>query len=752
MAISLSGLQSGLDTDTIISELVKAYSIKKDNLVKEQTKLEWKQDAWKTMNSKIYSFYTGLDKMRFSTNYSLKRTTSTSSKVKVNADSTAVNGTQTLKVKSTATSGYLTGGKLEKVKGADGKETKVTGSTKLKDMGISSGSSISITVNGKEKNITIGENTTVNNLIVSLKDAGVSANFDETNQRFFISSNKSGKNADFSLTADNAGGFEALKSLGLVSYEEKDMATYSAAKDMDVDAKTEQTYEKRKTKYTDAATQEKFLKSEVKRLTKDVASKEKDLEFSRLKSEYADEYYNKSFDEREEKASQIQSDIDTLKAQDSLTDDEKKQLSDLQTQLKAIKAVNKDLALDTLTDEDKEKIRDGYAKDVTAISDSLTSDKDKLQQYQDILADDTGVMLESYVVDRNAEIDQKNAELKQSIKDYYTEQKAEAQAIVDNYNNNYSIYSSFKDKDIESLTDAEKAQYKAAAAALGLDGSTAKKITGRDAEIELNGASFTSNTNNFSINGLTISVNGVTEPDETINITTETDVDAIYDKVKEFISTYNSLINEMDSLYNADSSRGYEPLTDEEKSAMNDSDIEKWEAKIKDSILRRDSTLGSISDLLKTTMIRSYKINGKSYSLSSFGIKTGGYFATSDNTKGSYHIDGDEDDELTSGNTDKLRKAIAADPDTFVNFFTKLTQGLYEELDKKMKSTTLNSAYTVYHDKTMKNEYRDYSKRISEWEDKIDAYEQKYRKQFTAMETALAKLNSNTSFITSMLG
>lgn len=750
MAISLSGLQSGLDTDTIISELVKAYSIKKDNLVKEQTKLEWKQDAWKTMNSKIYSFYTGLDKMRFSTNYSLKKATSTSSKVKVSADSTAVNGTQTLKVKSTAASGYLTGGKLEKITGEDGKQSKVTGSTKLKDMGITSGSSISVTVNGKENNITIDENTTVNNLVVALKEAGVNANFDESNQRFFVSSKKSGADADFSLTADNADGLDALKKLGLVSYSDKDMQTYRDAAAMNVDEKTQATYEKRKTKHTDAAAQKKKLENSVKTLTKTVASQEKDLEYAKIKSDYAKEYDGKSWTEIRAKSDELQAKIDELKGRDSLSDEEKKELSALQTELKAVKEVNGELFVDTLTEEDRASIKDGYEKDVESITKSLTENKEKLENYKDILADESGAKLDAYVADRNAEIDTKNAELEQSLKDYYTAQKAQAEAVVNNYDNSYSIYSSYKD--IESPTADQTAAYNAAAAALGLDGSTASRIKGQDAEIELNGAAFTSSTNNFSINGLTISVNGVTDPEETINITTETDVDALYDKVKEFISTYNSLINEMDSLYNADSSRGYEPLTDDEKSTMNDSDIEKWEAKIKDSILRRDSTLGSISDLLKTSLMKSYTVNGKNYSLSSFGIKTGGYFATSDNTKGSYHIDGDEDDELTSGNADKLRKAIAADPDTFVSFFTKLTQGVYEQLDKKMKSTTLNSAYTVYHDKTMKNEYRDYTKRISEWEDKVAAYEQKYRKQFTAMEKALATLNSNTSFITSMLG
>ena len=101
MAIRVSGLISGLDTDSIVQELVSAYSTKKDKYVKAQTKLEWKMDAWKSMNSKIYGFYTSsLSGMRLSSAYSLKSSTvSNSSAAKVTASSTAVNGTQKLKVK-----------------------------------------------------------------------------------------------------------------------------------------------------------------------------------------------------------------------------------------------------------------------------------------------------------------------------------------------------------------------------------------------------------------------------------------------------------------------------------------------------------------------------------------------------------------------------------------------------------------------------------------------------------------------------
>ena len=73
MPIRITGMNSGLDTESIITELVKAKSVKKDDLVKAQTKLQWKQDAWKELNSKIYSLYTGtVDKMRWASSFAFR--------------------------------------------------------------------------------------------------------------------------------------------------------------------------------------------------------------------------------------------------------------------------------------------------------------------------------------------------------------------------------------------------------------------------------------------------------------------------------------------------------------------------------------------------------------------------------------------------------------------------------------------------------------------------------------------------------
>lgn len=308
----------------------------------------------------------------------------------------------------------------------------------------------------------------------------------------------------------------------------------------------------------------------------------------------------------------------------------------------------------------------------------------------------------------------------------------------------------------------------------------ATKIDGSDAAIVLNGVVYTSSSNNFSINGLSISVNAVTDSvdlskaktngsldadkisdmlvntplndSEAISITTSTDTQGIYDKIKDFITSYNNIINKMTKLYNADSAGNYEPLTDDEKSEMSDSEIEKWETKIKDSLLRRDSTLSTVMSAMTTAMSGGATVNGKTYFLSNFGISTLGYMNAAENEQNAYHIDGDEDDENTSGNTDKLMTALNSDPDTVMDFMKQMATNLYNAIDKQMTSTTLRSKYSIYNDKEMTTQYKNYTTTIKQWETKISDKEDYYYKKFSSMESALSKLNSQTSSLSGLIG
>ena len=286
---------------------------------------------------------------------------------------------------------------------------------------------------------------------------------------------------------------------------------------------------------------------------------------------------------------------------------------------------------------------------------------------------------------------------------------------------------------------------------LGLDSASAKKIDAQNAKITLNGTEYESNTNVFSINGLTSTA--MKETAENVVVTTKDDVDGIYDMIKCFLKDYNSIINEMDKLYNADSAKGYEPLTDDEKDAMSDSEVEKYEQKIKDALLRRDSNLSTVSSALKEIMAGSVEVNGKNMYLSDFGIETLSYFTAAENEKNAYHINGDADDSSTSGNADKLKSMISSDPETVVSFFSGLFKNLYTKMSDLSKSVEGYRSYgNFYDDKKMKSDYDDYKTKISELEEKLNDYEDEWYSNFSKMETALAKLQSNTTAVNALFG
>lgn len=728
MAVRISGLVSGLDTDSIVQELVSAYSKKKEKYEKAQTKQEWKMDSWKTMNSKIYGFYTSsLANMKMSSAYNLKTSSvSNSSVAKVTASSSAVNGTHSLKVKQLASSAYLTGGV---VKQSDG--SKVSGDTALSKIGIEEGSSI--TVNNQEIKVT--SDMTVNKFIAKLNSAGVTASFDENNQRFFVSASKSGSEGEFTMTANNFGGLNAIQSLGLFATKDtqgnatSDMKKYQEIYDAGDDGSE---------KYAVAAA------------VVQNASKSSSYTSAQIDGFKA---IVKAYDEKSSLVKKYESNKNIydayVKNQEILQKYSEKVDPDDENSKTKLDVIRETLVKEKTTDADGNEVEVWYsdeefadmqkfidAVDAGEISKDDSSVADKYDEYTKILAakseNDAFTAAADYTNKNHADSQSAKAYLDVTTEDTYNEAKAyiEDQNEIDKYNEAKSAI--------------------AANSVASYDGNVAR-ITGQDSIIELNGATFTSSSGTYSINGLSITAMQVTGNDA-VSITTSTDTKGIYDKIKGFITKYNELIKDMDTAYNAASASDYEPLTDDEKEEMTDKEIEKWETKIKDSLLRRDSTLGNTSSSMKSIMSMSFEINGKTYSLQSFGIATGGYFTSDTNERGCLHIDGDADDSTTSGNADKLMAAINEDPDTVTQFFQKLSSQLYSDLTNRMASSSVSSIYTIYNDKQMSSEYSEYKDMVSKWEDKLDYYEEFYYKKFSAMESALSKLQSSTSSLSNLLG
>ena len=289
----------------------------------------------------------------------------------------------------------------------------------------------------------------------------------------------------------------------------------------------------------------------------------------------------------------------------------------------------------------------------------------------------------------------------------------------------------------------------------GTDEATSSNyVQGSSAKIKLNGVEYTSENNVFQVNGLTITANEVASG---ITLTTKQDTSGIYDNVKKMIKEYNDLMKEFATLYNADPAKKYSMLTDEQKEEMSDKEVEEWENKIKTGLLSKDDTIGTIRNAMRDVMTAGIDITLKDgttskLSLASFGISTGSYFSTEENERDMLHIDGDADDSVSSGNTDLLRAAISTDPDKVQSFFTELSRKLYSKMGDLMKGTQYSSSFTIYEDKLMASQYSAYNTKISDAQKALEAAQDKYYKQFSRMETALAKTNSASGSLSGFFG
>ncbi len=216
MPIRMTGMASGIDVDAVVKELMSAQKLKKTNLEGKKEKLSWKQDAWKEMNTKLYSFYTSsLSKMRTKGNYQARKATASDpSKVNVSA-TTATAGSYSLSVEKLASAEYVTGASL-KGKGYDS-------STKLVDTGMAEGQTITIKSGDKDPvTLTVDADTTISDFVDKLKSAGLNASFDKTNGRFFISAKDSGEANKFTITStegDTEG--KGLDALGLININDQ---------------------------------------------------------------------------------------------------------------------------------------------------------------------------------------------------------------------------------------------------------------------------------------------------------------------------------------------------------------------------------------------------------------------------------------------------------------------------------------------------------------------------------------------------
>lgn len=310
------------------------------------------------------------------------------------------------------------------------------------------------------------------------------------------------------------------------------------------------------------------------------------------------------------------------------------------------------------------------------------------------------------------------------------------------------------------ITINEKTEDGADNLAAKLFGTVNKKGTDAKLSMEINGKAYdvTRADNTFDVDGMSITLKGTFESestDDAVSFTTTSDADKIVDAINSMVKDLNDILkNVHDSYstlpnYKSDNSR-YEPLSDSDKDDMSDSAIEKYEEKAKQGILFGDSDLSS----LYSKLVSAISPGGTaSATLSKLGITT------------SYS------DGVTSVTVDEeaLRSALSNDPDSVRDAFVSTTGvgGLMTNVSKVVsdyaattgatKGILVEKAGSTYSalsllNNTLQDQIDNYDEQISKWQDKLSDKIDYYTKMFTRLETLTNQMNSQSSMLSGLMG
>lgn len=258
---------------------------------------------------------------------------------------------------------------------------------------------------------------------------------------------------------------------------------------------------------------------------------------------------------------------------------------------------------------------------------------------------------------------------------------------------------------------------------------------------------YESTTNSLTVNGVSLTFLAVSGTGGASTISTTPSTDKTVETIKSFVDTYNSLITTMSTKVGEEKYRNFPPLTDEQKAGMKEADITNWEAKAKSGLLKNDSILQTVISDLRSVISKNLG------SLSDMGITTGQYYEG-----GKVYID-----------EAKLKQALTANPQRVTELFqgnsASINGGIFGQMSKSVDKALDNivtkagtSKFTTDLTATYKTEsvmgrmLKDYNSRIDAMTDRLTDMETRYYKQFTAMETAMSKYNSQSSSLSSYLG
>ncbi|WP_343248390.1 flagellar filament capping protein FliD [Diplocloster hominis] len=249
-------------------------------------------------------------------------------------------------------------------------------------------------------------------------------------------------------------------------------------------------------------------------------------------------------------------------------------------------------------------------------------------------------------------------------------------------------------------------------------------------------------SNTFDLEGITIELTQVsTTP---IHLTTAQDTDKILEGIKGFVDDYNKLIEDLNARISEEATyKKYAPLTADQKKEMSEREIELWEEKAKAGLLRNDDNVSTLLSDMRTVLYQ--KVDSAGLSLYDIGIDT------SSNWRDNGKLILDEN---------KLKEALAKNPDQVQLLFTDEDQGIAVKMDAALKAAANLSSGSpgsmvryagtksiLSNDNTIYDQLKDIQTALSNLNRKYESERERYWKQFTEMEKAISNLNTQSSFI-----
>ncbi|KML26474.1 MULTISPECIES: flagellar filament capping protein FliD [Priestia] len=268
------------------------------------------------------------------------------------------------------------------------------------------------------------------------------------------------------------------------------------------------------------------------------------------------------------------------------------------------------------------------------------------------------------------------------------------------------------------------------------------EVKGTDATFTLNGLETTRKSNTFTTGGVTYTLQNNFTGDVRVNVSNDTQ--KVFDTIKDFVTKYNELIEKINGKITEERDRNYQPLTDQEREKLTDKQAEQWDDKAKSGLLKGDTILSSGLNQMRSNWYASVSgVSGAFSQLTDIGISTSANYSD----RGKLVIEGDGT---------KLKEAIEKDPQSVMDLFMKSGSTTSEKGIVRRLRDTITQTVSKVEQRAGRSTWtseqfllgrnlKSVNSQITSFESRLTQVEDRYYRQFTAMEKAIQNANAQSA-------